>query len=331
MMTDAERVLALESLGYTPRQARFLVLVALHGGHFLRRQYVAFTGRAHGQATVRFIGGVTAREHVRVLPYGRHGHIFHLCARPIYAAIGQEHNRNRRRAEWDAVIRKLMTLDFVLARPEAQFWATEDDKVALLSELGVDREVWPARRYQSRGAGRQPTTRYFVDKMPWCRDPGDDRLWFTYVDADATLNGFETHLHQYQALLTSLTTGVIFVSPTAASAPIQRVFHKAIGGVMRSDPSSFLEYCRLRREVEANRFQSLEIAQLHQFRELRTRFSARSFDDLYQSWCRDANDTLARFSDNSERSRQCVLRVHRLDFRHYRARHGTSVGAAEPA
>ena len=44
----------LEPFGYTTRQAQFLALVALHGGYFLRRQFVAFTGRTHGLATVRF-------------------------------------------------------------------------------------------------------------------------------------------------------------------------------------------------------------------------------------------------------------------------------------
>ena len=44
MTAHAVRCQAIEMLGYTPRQAQFLVLVALHGGYFLRRQYVAFTG-----------------------------------------------------------------------------------------------------------------------------------------------------------------------------------------------------------------------------------------------------------------------------------------------
>ena len=72
----AVRCQALEMLGYTPRQAQFLVLVSLHGGYFLRRQYVAFTGTPHGQAAVRFLAHAVAREHVRVLPDGRQGHVF---------------------------------------------------------------------------------------------------------------------------------------------------------------------------------------------------------------------------------------------------------------
>jgi hypothetical protein len=78
MTADLDRCHALEMLGYTARQAQFLVRVALHGGYFLRRQYVTFTGTAHGQATVRFLARCVAREHVRVLPYGRDGMSF-IC------------------------------------------------------------------------------------------------------------------------------------------------------------------------------------------------------------------------------------------------------------
>jgi hypothetical protein len=37
-MTFDERVTALAPLGFTPRQTRFLVTAALHGGYCLRRQ-----------------------------------------------------------------------------------------------------------------------------------------------------------------------------------------------------------------------------------------------------------------------------------------------------
>src|SRR5687767_612949 len=167
MTVDLERGHVLERFGYTARQAQFLGLVAGHGGYFLRRQYVAFTGRPHGLAAVRFLAHTVARGHVCVLPYGRRGHVFHLSARPLYAALGEEHNRNRRKVEWDAVIRKLMTIDFVLAQPEAAFWATEKEKSALLTELCIGRDLWPSRCYLPRRPGQPRTTRYFVDKMPW--------------------------------------------------------------------------------------------------------------------------------------------------------------------
>jgi hypothetical protein len=203
MSLDLVRRQALEMLGYTPRQAHFLVLVVVHGGYFLRRQYVAFTGRAHGQAAVRFLSHCVAREHVTAFPYGRQGHVYHLCARPLYAALGEEDNRNRRPAEWEAILRKLMTVDFVLANPTARFWATEEEKVALLRERQISASVWPHRLYQSRQAGRASTIRYFVDKMPWYQEADQSRLWVAYIDAERTLGGFETFLDQYRALRVS--------------------------------------------------------------------------------------------------------------------------------
>ena len=106
MTVDLDRCHALEMLGYTARQAHFLVLVALHGGYFLRRQYVAFTGTGHGLAVVRFLAQCVAREHIRVLAYGRHSHVFHLYARPLYAAIGEELGKLRAKlgdAQYDAM------------------------------------------------------------------------------------------------------------------------------------------------------------------------------------------------------------------------------------
>jgi hypothetical protein len=228
MTSDAGRSQGLEGFGYTARQAQFLLLVALHGGHFLRRQYVAFIRRAHGQAAVRFLANSVSRGHVRVLPYGRHGHVFHLCARPLYAAIGEEHNRYRRGAEWDAVMRKLMTLDFVLAHPTAQFWATEADKAELLRDLRVPEEAWPARRYAPTQKGRLATTRHFVDKMPWYRTEGDPRLWFAYVDAERTLHGFETFLGQYRSVLRCTLSGVTYVAPRVWRGAIEGAFTRTL-------------------------------------------------------------------------------------------------------
>jgi hypothetical protein len=324
MTAATDRARVLEEFGYTARQAHFLTLVALHGGYFLRRQYVAFTGRAHGQATVRFIANAVAREHIRVLPCGRQGHLFHVCARPLYAAIGEEHNRNRRSAEWEAVTRKLMALDFVLAHPQAEFWATEEDKVTLLRGLGIPVDVWPAKRYPSRRTGGPTTTRYFVDKMPWYREPDDPHLWFTYVGAERTLKGLETFLVQYQHLLKAVPSGVMYVAPRVVRSVIQSVFNKAIGNMQSTAISlmAFLEYCRLRREVEASRFQYLKVAELQQFRALRSRFAARAFDDLYARWLRSGDGSIWSTEVASAAPPPCALQVHELGIRYDEQRTG---------
>jgi hypothetical protein len=60
-MTDAERINAVGELGFTPRQAAFLVTVALHSGVCLARHYGDFAGVAWGQAVRDFIAMLVNR------------------------------------------------------------------------------------------------------------------------------------------------------------------------------------------------------------------------------------------------------------------------------
>jgi hypothetical protein len=315
MTAHAVRCQALEMLGYTPRQAQFLVLVALHGGYFLRRQYVAFTGTPHGQAAVRFLAHAVSRDHVRVLPYGRQGRVFHLYARPLYAAIGEEDNRNRRPAEWDAVIGKLMTVDFVLAHPTARFWATEAEKVALLRERHIPDAVWPHRQYASRRPGGLPTIRHFVDKMPWYQVGDDPRLWIAYVDAERTLQGFETFLDQYRALLASLPSGVTYVAPTVWHGTIHATFTKTFELRDRTLMTRFLEYCDVRRQVDnAERYRPLTPDQQRRFHEQCADFLTPAFDALYRKHL--DTSTLSSKEVYAAAFPACLLRVHALGRRY---------------
>jgi hypothetical protein len=312
--TDA-RCRVLEMLGYTPRQAQFLVLVALHGGYFLRRQYVAFTGTPHGQAAVRFLAQCVAREHVRTLPYGRQGHLYHLYSRPLYATLGEEDNRNRRPAEWDAVIRKLMTLDFVLAQPTARFLATEEEKVALLRERSIPSVVWPHRNYAPRRPNGRTTTRYFVDKMPWYQDDEDDRIWIAYVDAERTLQGFETFLDQYRALLSSMMSGVTYVAPTVWHGVIQNAFAKALKSYDRGIMSRFSEYCQFRRAIEvAHSNASLTPDQRLRYRERCGEFLTPAFDKVYRKFLETSS--ISSTDVDAAVFPPCQLRVHALGRRY---------------
>jgi hypothetical protein len=318
MMSDAERVRALVQTGYTARQAQFLVLVALHGGHFLRRQYTTFTGRTHGLAVVRFLDTLVRRGDSRMLSHGRHGHVYHLSSRHLYAAIDQEDSRNRRPAEWHAVARKLMTVDFVLAHPDARFWGTEKDKVAYLRECGVDPGSWPHRRYLPRRAGSPATIRYFVDKMPWYRTTGDDRLWIAYVDAESTRHGFRTFLQQYKPLLSSIPSGVTYVGHAWTDAAVQSVFRRVI--VSRAAGSDeFKDYCRLRREIEANRLRDLSVKELHAYRELKSRFVSARYDAAYQRWLSTGDLAGTRPCEDLMSVSTCPLRVYHATHRYFAA------------
>jgi hypothetical protein len=316
-MADLDQPSVLERFGYTSRQAQFLTLVARHGGYFLRRQYVTFTGHPHGLATVRFLDQAVTRSHARALPYGRHGHVFHLYARPLYAALGEEDNRNRRTVEWDAVMRKLMTVDFVLAQPEATFWASEREKSELLTKLHIEQKLWPVRHYRSRRSNTSPTARYFVDKMPWYRVPDDPRLWFAYVDAETTLAGFETFLRQYREVLHAVSSGVTYVAPTVWRGAIQPVFERVLAGGQPSvfTLSTLLTYYRLRQKVDTQRFGELTVADLKQFRSLRRSYGE-AVDELYARWLKGGDDVVESTDVDRVAPLPCVLQVHALGRRY---------------
>jgi hypothetical protein len=167
-MTFEERVQALQPLGFTPRQTRFLVTVALHSGFCLRRQYAAFAQVGYGAMVREFLDALVRRDLARRITYRRHrGFLYHLHARRLYRAIGQEDNRNRRATSPALIARKLMLLDLAISEPEATWYVTEADKVALFTDqLRVPRSVLPQRRYAGTSAEAGETSRYFPHKLP---------------------------------------------------------------------------------------------------------------------------------------------------------------------
>ena len=88
------RIGCLMRLGFTERQARFLVHVLVFSGVFLERQYRAFTGLAHGQKTHDFLARlITAGYATPITPGALHrGRLFHVHYKPLYEAIGDAWN-----------------------------------------------------------------------------------------------------------------------------------------------------------------------------------------------------------------------------------------------
>jgi len=92
------------------------------------------------------------------------------------------------------------------------------------------------------------------------------------------------------------------------------------GEVGNYDVVSFLDYCRMRRCVEANDFAALRVVDLQRYRGLKVRFLTVAFDALYRRW-RDAPDVPVSFADvYTAARRDCVLRVHALGDRYELAR-----------
>ena len=180
----AERAVSIRPLGFTERQARFLVTVMLHSGVFIERQYCRFASITHGQKTHDFIDRLIGRGFAReVRPGALHrGRIYHVHHKRLYALVGQTDNRNRRRAPLGRMIERLMLLDAVLDDGELMWLSTEADKsryfLQRLAEYRFERRELPHLTF---GSGATKTLRLFPDKFPIGVDPIADRHVFTYL------------------------------------------------------------------------------------------------------------------------------------------------------
>src|SRR5437667_579421 len=125
------RVTAVSAFGFTERQARFLVRVLVHAGVFLERQYCAFAGVVHGQKSHDFLAKLVGRGYATVITPGalHRGRLFHVQYKPLYEAIGQPDNRNRKPASLGRFVERLMLLDAVLADTRVTWLGTEQDKM----------------------------------------------------------------------------------------------------------------------------------------------------------------------------------------------------------
>jgi hypothetical protein len=147
-MTNEERINAVQYLGYNERQASFLVLAALHGGYFLRRQYAAFCGHEPGGSAECLIEKALLKGHVRAHATVNRTIVYHVGTRPFFDLIGEGDNGNRRWRQPYTVELKLMGFDYVLAHRDYRYLVTETEKLEyFLGALRLDPLYLPARAY----------------------------------------------------------------------------------------------------------------------------------------------------------------------------------------
>jgi hypothetical protein len=122
-------IVALESLGYTEREASFLYLVAVHSGYFLRRQFDYFIDRYKGSIVMRFLEKARIAGHIQLLDMAHRRQVYHLFYKPIYRLIGAPDSQNRR-VKGDADVRvKLMKLDYVLENDRERYLESAQEKL----------------------------------------------------------------------------------------------------------------------------------------------------------------------------------------------------------
>jgi len=292
-MTFDDRVRALEPLGFSDRQTRFLVTVALHSGFCLRRHYTTFTGLKYGAGVRDFLDRLVTRKLARRLDFRRdRGHVYHLQASGIYAAIAQPDNRNRRRTSAALIARKLMLFDYVLSQPDVEWYATEPDKVALFTgPFGIQPTDLPQRVYPARYRQTPPTIRYFIHKLPIYLTGDPPVASFVVLVTDLTGQAFEQFLKDHVRLLNGLPRWrIVAIAPRhlPGLAACQVVFRQFAAGVRRPPSTDETDQLRIYFSMldllERNDLQRVTMDEMHRFQAVRPRFAAAEFETLFERW-----------------------------------------------
>ena len=179
----------LEPLGWTGREAEWIALVCLHSGVFIRPQFCHYF-EARRNAAHRIVRTLVERreavesDHVT---FNGGGRTCRISGKAIYRALGVENIRHRRKANWSVVMRRLLSLDFVLEHPGMNWLPTEGEKVTFFEEIGLPSRLIPRRIYFG-AVGAQK--RYFALKLPVAG--GDKTVTFAYVDPGHA-TGVELH------------------------------------------------------------------------------------------------------------------------------------------
>ena len=169
----------LEPLGWTAQEAEWIALVCLHSGVFTRAQFCHYFNTYRKQA-YRFVKALMDRgEAVEsdTLIFNGGGKPCRISSKPLYRALGVENIRHRRKAQPPVVMRRLLSLDFVLEHPGMNWLPTEPEKVEFFEGLGLSRRLIPRRIYYGAVGARK---RYFALKLPLAVDA--ETVTFAYVD-----------------------------------------------------------------------------------------------------------------------------------------------------
>ena len=169
----------LEPLGWNGREAEWIALVCLHSGIFTRAQF-CFYFNTWRKSAHRFVQALMERGvavEVATPMFNGGAKPCLISGKPIYRALGAENIRHRRKARPNVVMRRLLSLDFLLEHPGMGWLPTEPEKVEFFEGLGVDRRLIPRRIYHG-AVGQQ--RRYFALKLPVAGDA--ETVTFVYVD-----------------------------------------------------------------------------------------------------------------------------------------------------
>ena len=147
---------------------------------FTRAQFCFYFDGAFRSRAERFVRALVDRrlaveDDRAIFPGGARA--CRISNKEIYRVLGIENVRHRRDADDSVMLRRLLSLDYVLEYPQLSWLPTEQEKVGFFESLGIDRRRIPHRIYQG-AVGKQ--TRYFALKLPIAVDT--KTATFAYVD-----------------------------------------------------------------------------------------------------------------------------------------------------
>jgi hypothetical protein len=201
-MNFDERVHVVAKLGFTERQARFLVNVVVHAGVCVPRQYATFCGIVHGQKTRKFFAKLVRLRHAQAYEC-RHNRarIYHVNGAALYRAAALENSRLRRRQTLGRAIHRLMVLDAIVESADMVWLGTPEDKeVHLTSLTRIDPADLPHTTSDCNG---ERVVRYFADNLPIGIHLAG-RGVLVYVLTPQGLDVFRDFLERHAAVLRAL-------------------------------------------------------------------------------------------------------------------------------
>ncbi len=279
---------ALQALGYTEAETRFLYIVATHSGYFTARQFLAFTGAHWGKRTTTFWSKLETKRHARMECFPKSGAVYHLFARRLYRQIEKENLRNRREPEFDFIKRRIDILDFVLLNQGYQYLETEPEKVRFFcGTLNIQKHYLPARLYLGSKTS-STSVRYFVDKFPMFFVPSSPVVMFTYIhDGAAAFTDFVRHLDNYLPLFRQLSEfRLVYVSRVDSHfGKAAEIFDSLVKIPLESDiAGDLLHYFRVRKAWDEKQYAAVTDADLIFRNHARARFTGERFEGLYRGW-----------------------------------------------
>jgi hypothetical protein len=282
---------ALEALGYTEQEARFLYLVATHSGYFVARQFLAFAGAQWGKRTTLFWNKMQSKKHARTGQLPKHGAVYHLFARKVYRQIGREHLRSRRQHEIGYIQARIAMLDFVLGNPGFSYLQTEAEKLAYFSgELKIGAQHLPSKTYQGCRTAHT-TVRYFVDTYPMFFEDPDSAsrvVTFTFIQGpEANLSAFVHHLQAYLPMFRELGEFrfLYLARLDAHFVKARELFHSLVTIPLECNPADdLLRYFSIRKAWDRREYASLAESDLIFRNVAEQRFYGERFEHFYRAW-----------------------------------------------